>query len=69
MNVTSLIQPQYLQYLLAVGGCCSVIAAVLKPPVAGATGWYPAVYTIVNFLAVNFGHARNASSPTITTKE
>lgn len=41
----------------------SALAAALPPPAMPASGVYPIVYALVNFVAVNFGHAKNASAP------
>lgn len=53
----------YLPYLAALGICCAAIATVMPPP-KSTTGVYAAVYKTVNFLGLNFGHARNATAPT-----
>ena len=62
-DILALIPTEYLPYALAVGGIASIVAALMPPPVAGAVGAYATVYRIVNFAAVNIGHAKNASAP------
>jgi hypothetical protein len=42
---------------------CAAVAAALPHPTAGAKGLYPAIYAAVNFIAFNFGKARNADAP------
>lgn len=54
----ALIPAQYAAYVFAVGGIAAAVATVLPKPVA-TTGAYPAVYKIVNFVGLNFGHAKN----------
>ena len=57
---------QSAQRLQQVGGVASVVAACMPPPGIGAvTGaaWYAVAYKVVNFAAINLGHARNASAP------
>jgi len=51
-----------LPYLAAVIAICAAVAVVLPHPASGATGFYPAVYAVVNFIAMNFGRAANATS-------
>ena len=57
-----------LPYILGAIAVCALLAPLLPAPKEGATGFYPSLYSVVNFVAINFGHARNASSPTITPK-
>jgi len=40
---------------------CAALATTLKPP--AAPGWYSILYGLVNFVALNFGHAKNATAP------
>jgi hypothetical protein len=39
---------------------CAALATRLKPP--AAPGWYSILYGLVNFVALNFGHAKNATA-------
>ncbi len=55
-----------LPYLAAVIAVCAAVAVVLPHPAPGATGVYPAVYAVVNFIAMNFGRAANAKAETPT---
>jgi hypothetical protein len=48
-----------LPYVAAVIAVCAGIATALPHPAAGAKGLYPAIYAVVNFIAFNFGKARN----------
>nr|WP_294522995.1 hypothetical protein [uncultured Rhodopila sp.] len=52
-----------LPYITAIIAICAAAAAALPHPAAGATGVYPAIYAVVNFIACNFGKARNADAP------
>ena len=52
-----------LPYIAAAIAICAAVATVLPHPAAGATGLYPAIYAAVNFIAFNFGKARNAGAP------
>lgn len=56
----SLIPAKDLIYVTAAVTVCSTIATVLPAPKSGAKGVYPAIYKIVNFIALNVGHATNA---------
>lgn len=49
----------YLPYLAALIAVCAAIAPFV-PPSAGP------LYTVINFIALNFGHARNATAPNKT---
>ncbi len=51
-----------LPYITAAVAACAAAAAILPHPAAGATGLYPAIYAAVNFIAFNFGKARNANA-------
>ena len=52
-----------LPYIAAAIALCAAIAVALPHPAAGTTGIYPAIYAVVNFIALNFGHARNNDAP------
>jgi hypothetical protein len=54
-----------LPYLAALIAVCAAIAVVLPHPATGATGVYPAIYAVVNFIAMNFGRAANADGGTV----
>jgi hypothetical protein len=56
-----------LPYITAAIAICAALAAVLPHPAAGATGLYPAIYATINFIAFNFGKARNANATASTT--
>ena len=49
-----------LPYITTAIALCAAAAAILPHPAAGATGLYPVIYAVVNFIACNFGKARNA---------
>ncbi len=51
-----------LPYIAVAIAICAAVAAALPHPAAGATGLYPAIYAAVNFIAFNFGKARNAGA-------
>ena len=53
----------FLPYLTAVVALCAAVAVALPRPNGGATGFYPVFYAVVNFIALNFGQAKNASAP------
>lgn len=40
---------------------CSALAMFLPP--ATGPGWYKTLYTVVNMVACNAGHAKNANQP------
>jgi hypothetical protein len=57
----------YLPYVIAFGTICSAIATLLPPPLAGGSPIYATIYRLVNWMALNIGHARNASAPAPTS--
>ena len=57
--LVALIPAQYVGYVFAVGGVAAAVATVMPKP-AATTGAYATVYKIVNFVGLNFGHAKNA---------
>ena len=59
---------QYLPWVTGAVAIASVLATQIPPPPANPATlpqkvWY-AVYRAVNFVSINFGHARNATDPT-----
>lgn len=50
----------FLPYVASAVALCAAIAVALPRPGAAATGVYPVFYAVVNFVALNFGRARNA---------
>ena len=54
----------YAELAFAVIGVCAAVAAMLPAPGEDSGIVYRAVYGLLNFLAVNFGHARNAGNTT-----
>ncbi len=52
----------YGQLVLAIVGVFAALAALLPVPVEGGSTVYRALYTVVNWLALNVGNAKNASS-------
>jgi hypothetical protein len=49
-----------LPYLAAAIAACAAAAVVLPHPAASSTGIYPKIYAAVNYVAMNFGQAKNA---------
>lgn len=52
----------YGQLVLAIVGVFAALAALLPAPAEGGSTVYRALYTVVNWLAMNVGNAKNASS-------
>lgn len=59
-TLVALTPAQYLPYVTAAVAVCAVAASALPHPVPGASGVYARVYAVVNFVACNFGKAKNA---------
>ena len=62
--------PQIVPWVTGAIAVASAIAPFLPPPPTTPTtlfqkGWY-AVYRAVNFVSINFGHAKNATDPSVT---
>ena len=55
---------QYAELALAIVGVCAAIAALLPAPKDGDGKWYQWLYKVMNLLAANVKHARNATAPT-----
>jgi hypothetical protein len=53
----------YAGYGLTAIGVAAATAPYLPPPALPASGWYPLVYDVVNWLGRNVGHATNVTSP------
>lgn len=51
---------QAVPVVLTVVAVSAAVAPYMKPPIEAKGGIYPWLYAIVNFLAQNFRHARNA---------
>ena len=54
---------QYAELVLALIGVCAAVAALLPAPSEQSGKWYRWLYRIINLIAVNAGHAKNASAP------
>ena len=52
--------PMILAYLALVGGVCTAVIASVQPPTSTSSPVWLTAYRIINFMAGNFGHARNA---------
>ena len=50
-------------YLTTAGGLCLAASTVMPPPKPTGSRAYAVAYGVVNFIAFNFGQARNANSP------
>ena len=61
-TLLSMIPAPYLPYAFAAVAACAAVATVLPPPKTSG-GIYAGLYHTVNFIALNFGHAKNASMP------
>ncbi|MBO4311655.1 MAG: hypothetical protein J5828_01495 [Desulfovibrionaceae bacterium] len=70
MDINALIgqMGNYGELVLALIGVCAAVAALLPAPGEKDGKVYRAIYTGLNFLAVNFGHARNATAPKAENK-
>jgi hypothetical protein len=61
--ILSMIPVQYLHYVTAAVAVCSALSAIIPAPTPAAPAWWARVYGAVNFVAINLGHAKNASAP------
>ena len=66
MDINALVgqMGNYGELVLAIVGLCAAVAALLPAPKDTDGKWYRGLYKVLNLLAVNFGHARNATAPT-----
>jgi hypothetical protein len=58
----------WLPYIPMAIAVCAAVAAALPHPAANTVGLYPTIYAVVNFIACNFGKARNADAPPPTAQ-
>jgi hypothetical protein len=59
----------FLPYLLLAGVICAALSTALPPPSGSGSFMgqlYATLYGLVNWLGLNFGHAKNAGSPGFT---
>ena len=62
-TLLAMVPAHYLPYATAAVAVCAAVATVLPAPAAKGTV-YAAIYDGVNFIALNFGHAKNAGAVT-----
>lgn len=67
-QLLSLLPTQAIPYVTGAIAVASLVATVLPPPPAGANQIWVGVYTVVNWVALNLGHATNATDPTLKPK-
>jgi len=48
-------------YLTALISACAAFAAIAPPPTAQSPVWWVKTYKVINFVGINFGHAKNAN--------
>lgn len=65
LNLYELAHPQYVPYITAAIAIAAAIAMVLPPPDAGSNKGYVALYRVIQSIALNFGHAKNATDPQV----
>jgi hypothetical protein len=56
----------FLPWIAGIVAVASALAPLLPAPAGG--GAYATVYRVVNFVALNLGHAKNATAPVATPK-
>lgn len=59
----SMIPTQYIPYVTAAVAVCSALSAIIPAPTPAAPAWWVKVCAVVNFLAINLGHAKNVTAP------
>lgn len=57
--------PSAAPYITGAVAIAAVLAIVLPPPDTGSPQAYTVLYRVVNSIALNFGHAKNATDPTV----
>jgi hypothetical protein len=66
LSLYEMAHPEYVPYITAAITIAAGVAIVLPPPAdTGVRSWaaYGAAYRGVQWVALNFGHARNANDP------
>ena len=52
----------FLPYIMAFSFVCAGTLIVLPAPKADAPSWYRAIYAVVDFIALNFNHAKTQTA-------
>ena len=65
LHMYELAHPQYVPYITAAIAIAAIIATVLPPPDQGSNKGYVVLYRAVQSVALNFGHAKNATDPQV----
>lgn len=65
--LTSLGYSQYVGYLVALIGICSILAAILPPATVTSPKWWKVVREVLDWCAANKGNASNAITPKTTS--
>ena len=53
----------FLPYVVAIVAVCASVAPFLPPPSKPGNTTYSVIYSTVNYIALNLGHAKNATAP------
>lgn len=53
----------YLPYIMAAVSICAVICTIMPPPTSKSPKAYMIFYGVINWVALNLGHAKNAEAP------
>jgi hypothetical protein len=65
LHMVEMAHPEYVPYITCVIAIAAAIAIVLPPPDQGSNKGYVVLYRAVQSVALNFGHAKNATDPQV----
>ncbi len=63
--LTGLVSETWIACITAFVTCCAAISVALPPPGESSGKAYKTIYRVVQWIALNFGRAKNAGDPTV----
>jgi hypothetical protein len=64
-QLTALLPTSVAPYVTGAVALAAIVAMVLPPPDQGSPRSYAIAYRVINSIALNFGHAKNATDPKV----
>lgn len=65
LHLIEMAHPEWIPYISLGIAVASVVAVFLPPPDAGSPRAYGALYRVIQTIALNVGHAKNATDPQV----
>ena len=64
-SLLTVVPTAWVPYATALVAVAAAMSTALPPPKQPVSGWYPVVYGVINWIGLNFGHAKNATAPEV----